>query len=128
MSKTHNMKLNHAARHLCKKLRKSQTRAELIFWKQVRNRKFMGLKFYRQFPIFYQINNRESFFISDFFCFDKKTVIEIDGKIHDFRQNEDEERSAILNNMGIRVVRISNEEIFSNLANVLKDLLLIFED
>jgi len=72
MSKTHNMKLNHAARDLCKELRKSQTCAELTFWKEVRNRKFMGLKFYRQYPVFYEFNTKESFFIADFYCFEKR--------------------------------------------------------
>ncbi len=70
------------------KLRKSQKEAELIFWANVRGRKFKGLKFYRQCPIFYETNNQESFFIADFFCFEKKTVIEIDGKIHDFRKKQ----------------------------------------
>ena len=47
----------------------------------------MGLKFYRQCPIFYEIYNQESFFIADFLCFEKKTVIEIDGKIHAIRED-----------------------------------------
>jgi very-short-patch-repair endonuclease len=71
MFKTDNMKLNHAARELCRKLRKSQTCAELIFGERVRGRRFLGLKFYRQCPIFYQIDNNESFFIADFLCIEK---------------------------------------------------------
>ena len=47
----------------------------------------MGLKFYRQCPILYEINNQKSFFIADFLCFEKKTVIEIDGKIHAIRED-----------------------------------------
>lgn len=47
MFKTHNLILDHAARELCRKLRKSQTEAEKIFWKHVRGRKFKGLKVIR---------------------------------------------------------------------------------
>ena len=127
MFKTHNMKLDHAARELCRKLRRTQTQAETIFWMHVRGRKFHGLKFYRQCPIFYEINYHESFFIADFFCFDKKIVIEIDGKIHDTRYKQDAERSKILNDLGLGVVRIKNEEIGMNIYLVLEKLSLLIE-
>ncbi len=48
MFKTSNLTLDHAARELCRKLRRTQTRAETIFWEHVRARKFEKLKFYRQ--------------------------------------------------------------------------------
>ncbi len=122
MFKTHNLILDHAARELCRKLRKTQTEAEKIFWAHVRGGKFQGLKFYRQCPIFYEINNQESFFIADFFCFDKKTVIEIDGKIHDFRNKQDLDKSTILKNLGIKIIRIKNEDIEFDINQVLKKL------
>ena len=128
MFKTDNMILDHAARALSRKLRESQTSAELQFWENVRNRKFLGLKFYRQRPIFFQINNHESFFIADFFCFEKKTVIEIDGEIQDIRIKKDLERSLILNNLGLHIVRIKNEEIGNNMKRVLEELSLFFKD
>lgn len=116
------MILDHAARELCRKLRKSQTEAELLFWTHVRGRKFKRLKFYRQCPIFYEINDQESFFIAHFFCFDIKTVIEIDGKIHDFRYKEDLEKSGILKTLGLKIIRIKNEDIEFNITQVLKNL------
>jgi len=122
MYKTTNYELKNAARDLCRKLRMSQTCAENLFWIQVRNRKFMDLKFRRQQPIFYEFNNRESFFIADFFCFEKRLVIEIDGVIHDYKLAEDNERSFILNNLDLNIIRIRNEEIELNLSKVLKDL------
>ena len=128
MFKTDNMILDHAARDLCRKLRKSQTSAESLFWERIKGRKFRGLKFYRQCPIFYQINNHESFFIADFFCFDKKTVIEIDGKIHDIKFKEDLERSTILNELGLSVIRIKNEAIECNINGVLKKMSLLLEE
>ncbi|MCK4559969.1 MAG: DUF559 domain-containing protein [Calditrichia bacterium] len=122
MFKTYNLILDHAAGELCRKLRKSQTEAELLFWTHVRGRKFKRLKFYRQCPIFYEINDQESFFIADFFCFDIKTVIEIDGKIHDFRYKEDLEKSGIRKTLGLKIIRIKNEDIEFNITQVLKNL------
>ena len=122
MYKTHNMKLDHVARNICRELRKSQTRAELLFWRKVRNRKYKGLKFYRQYPIFYESNNYESFFIADFYCFEKKAVIEIDGKFHDYRKKEDEERSETLRSLGLKVIRIKNEDIEFDINGVLDKL------
>ncbi len=128
MFKTHNMILEHAARDLCRRLRKTQTRAETIFWQHIRNRRFRGLKFYRQCPIFYELNFHESFFIADFLCFEKKLVIEIDGKIHEVQSRQDAERSRILNDLGLRVIRVKNEDIEKDVKMVLKKLAKYLEE
>jgi len=127
MFRTHNMILDQAARELCRELRRKQTRAESIFWKKVRGRKFQGLKFYRQFPIFYEYNNHESFFIADFFCLEKKIVIEIDGIIHNTKFKQDVERTRILNDLGLTVFRIKNEDVETNIKQVLQKLFLFLE-
>ena len=56
-----------------------------------------------------------SFFIADFYCAEKKLVIEVDGKIHDFQKDYDERRDEILTNMGLKVIRFKNKEVkFTN--------------
>ncbi len=55
-------------------LRENQTKAEYIIWEILRNRKFLGLKFRRQHGI--------GEYIADFYCSEKKIVIEIDGDTH----------------------------------------------
>jgi len=128
MYKTHNAIMDLAARELCRKLRGTQTKSEILFWRKIRNRKFHGLKFYRQIPIFYEFDDRESFFIADFFCFEKKLVIEIDGNVHNYKFKQDAERSNILNNLGLSVYRVRNEEIEINLSLVLKKLSLFLKN
>lgn len=103
-------------------MRNKQTAAEKIFWEVVRNRKLFGLKFYRQYPIFFDYIGKETFYIADFFCFEKKVVVEIDGKIHDYRKDHDEMRTIIINMLGIKVLRFRNDEIEKNLKKVLKKL------
>jgi leucyl-tRNA synthetase len=94
-------------------LRKNQTEAENIFWQNFRNRKFNGLKFNRQFPIIYETINKNEhfFFVADFFCFEKKLVVELDGKIHDYQKEKDENRDKVIEGLGLKVLRIKNEEV-----------------
>lgn len=127
MSLSHDPRLREIAKKLCRELRKNQTKAEKIFWEAVRDRRFMGLKFYRQYPIFFDFSGRETFFIADFFCFEKQSVVEIDGKIHDYRKDHDEMRTFIITMRGIHVIRFKNEEIENNLNGVLGRLRKIFE-
>ncbi len=103
-----------------RQLRRNWTDEEKILWQKLRNRKFHGLKFLRQHPIVYdEISGKALFFVPDFYCAEKKALIEIDGKIHDYQQDYDERREDILKNMGLKILRFKNGEI-GNIANVLK--------
>ncbi len=122
MSLSGDPRLREIAKQLCRDLRKRQTNAEEIFWQTVRDRKFLGLKFYRQYPLFFDYLGKETFFIADFFCHEQKLVVEIDGKIHDYRQDHDQLRTFIINMMGIEVTRFRNDEIENDLSGVLARL------
>jgi very-short-patch-repair endonuclease len=92
-------------------LRKNMTEAETKLWQLLRNRKFHNLKFLRQHPVIYQITNQKpDYYIPDFYCAEKKVIIELDGKIHDFQKEKDEFRDSILAGMGIRILRLKNED------------------
>jgi len=71
-------------------LRTNQTQAEGLFWNLVRDRKFLNLKFRRQ----HQIGH----YIIDFYCDEKKLIIELDGEIHDsnFQKKHDSTRDKYL--------------------------------
>ncbi|KOH45240.1 endonuclease domain-containing protein [Sunxiuqinia dokdonensis] len=100
-------------------LRKNMTPFEKILWANLRKRKLGGFKFLRQHPIIYQVyNNKPLYFIADFYCADKKLVIELDGKIHDFQKEEDTARDEIMASLGLHVIRIRNEEL-ENMRSVL---------
>ena len=122
MSTSNIPSLREIAKQRCRELRKSQTKAETIFWEAVRNRRFMGLKFYRQYPIFIDFNGKESFFVADFYCFEKNLVVEIDGKIHDYQKDHDVLRTEIINMKGIDVIRFTNKEIELDIEFVLRKL------
>jgi very-short-patch-repair endonuclease len=97
-------------------LRQSMTKAETVLWNELKNRKFMGLKFRRQHPIHQ--------FIGDFYCHEKKLIIEVDGSIHDREESNEHDvnRTAELDHMGISVIRFRNEQVFNNIDLVLNEI------
>ena len=113
------------AKQAARDLRKRSTKTENIFWNLIRNRNFMNLKFRRQHPIEFEYDSQKRFFIADFFCFGKKLVIEIDGGIHESQKDYDELRTLIINELGIKVVRFSNNEVLNDIEKVKENLTLI---
>jgi very-short-patch-repair endonuclease len=97
-----------------RELRRNMTGTEALLWANLRNRKLMNLKFLRQHPIIYQvIQNKPLYFVADFYCAEKKLVIEVDGKIHDFQVEDDLRREKILRCLDLNILRIKNEEVES---------------
>ena len=123
MSLNKNKKLRFIARELCRELRKNTTHSEQIVWQIVRNRKLNNCKINRQFPIFYELYGIEKFYIADFYCHQKKLVIEIDGAYHKRQKEYDKLRTEIINLLGIKVIRFTNNEVENDLVNV-KDYIL----
>ena len=115
MSLNKKSQLAENAKVLSSELRKNSTLAEKNLWVVLRDKNIENKKFYRQHPIFYDLNGRETFFIVDFYCHQAKLVIEIDGKYHDYRLKEDKNRMEMLNLLGLKVIRFSNEEICTNI-------------
>ena len=114
---------------LCRQLRKNQTPSELLLWQKLRSRNFSGFKFRRQHPVIYQsIQGRRSFFIPDFYCSEAKLVIEVDGKIHDFQKDYDENRDRILEELGLRTIRIKNEDLKRDLETVALKIVKALQD
>ena len=60
-----------------------QTSSEKVLLQLLRNRKFAGMEFVCQHPIKVNYQGKIRFFIVDFYCHEKKLVIELDGKIHE---------------------------------------------
>ncbi len=95
-----------------KNLRLNQTDAENMLWFNLRNKKLAGIKFRRQVPI--------GQYIVDFLCCEKKLIVELDGSQHIDNIKYDRIRTEYLNSLGYKVIRIYNNEIFSNIETVLE--------
>ena len=94
-------------------LRSQMTPAEKVLWQELRGNK-LGSHFRRQQVI--------AGFIVDFYCHSAGLVIELDGDIHREQQEYDAERDKILENMGLHVVRFSNDDVLFNLLRVLRQV------
>lgn len=99
-----------------RELRQELTGAEKLLWAELRNKKLNGLKFRRQHPI--------DKFVADFYCHEKKLVIELDGGVHDENINKeyDEARTAMLAGLNVIVLRFRNEDVTNNLKGVLRKI------
>lgn len=49
-------------------------------------------------------------------------VVEVDGDIHDLQQDEDARREKVLIDMGLRIIRFRNDEIFRDLFAVVQQI------
>jgi len=84
-------------------LRKEQTPEEAALWDILRNRRFMNLKFRRQHVI--------EGFVVDFYCHELRLAIEVDGGVHNRQKDYDELRQSLIEDKGIRFIRVQNEEV-----------------
>jgi len=88
-------------------------------WNHLKGKQILGLRFRPQHPI--------DTYIADFYCHPIKLVIEVDGGYHIlFDQKEyDIEREAVLIEMGIKVVRYTNDEVDKDIDNVINQIKVI---
>lgn len=103
-------------------LRNNETQAEKILWEKLRNNQLKGYKFRRQHPI--------SLFIADFYCHQLKLIIEIDGEYHNTLEQikKDDERTQILQDNGMKIIRFNNYEIENSVDKIITEIDLIIEE
>lgn len=106
-------------------LRKNMTYAEIILWNQIKWWK-LWVKFLRQKPIYVytDFNWLDRYIIADFYCHDKKIILEIDWSIHNLKEiyELDIYKENLLINMWFKIIRIKNVEIKNNIFNVIKEI------
>jgi very-short-patch-repair endonuclease len=102
-------------------LRSRPISAEAKLWSHLRNRQLGGHKFVRQMPI-------DPYF-ADFVCRERKVIVEVDGGTHsaDAELTHDKRRTCHLEQLGYRVFRISNDDVYNNLDCVLDELIAFIE-
>ena len=93
-----------------RELRRDSSRAEQVCWELLRAKRMGGVKFRRQHPI--------GPYFADFACVAKKLVIEIDGEHHAFQVEADARRTAVMEELGWRVVRFWANEMVANTEGV----------
>ncbi|WP_304170996.1 endonuclease domain-containing protein [Phenylobacterium aquaticum] len=99
---------------LSKRSRRVPTRAEAKLWKGLRRLEIQDTHFRRQAPI--------GTYVVDFICHSARLIIEVDGGVHALDQValRDFERETWLKGRGYRVLRVSNDEVMSDITSVLE--------
>jgi very-short-patch-repair endonuclease len=107
---------NPKLKQLAQQLRNKSTRSEIILWKYLKGKQFYDYDFHRQKPI----DN----FIIDFYCSEIMLAIEIDGYSHQLQKtfSKDLNKETRLNELGIKVLRFENRQIFQNVHNVIRTI------
>jgi very-short-patch-repair endonuclease len=109
------IQISHQQMHQrARELRNLSTPAERKLWQFLSSKKLNNLKFRRQHVI--------DLFIVDFYCPEKKLIIEVDGGTHIDNQVYDKEREKILFSKGYRILRFLNTEVISGTADVLEKI------
>jgi very-short-patch-repair endonuclease len=98
-------------------LRINMTEAEKILWEKLKDRNVFKARFRRQHPI--------GIFIVDFYCHEYKLAIEIDGEIHLKKEvsEYDDGRSYGIEKFGIKILRFTNNEVFTDLEKIIGEIL-----
>jgi very-short-patch-repair endonuclease len=94
-----------------RQLRREMTPAEKLLWGRLRGRRLEGFKFRSQVWL--------GTFIADFFCWEAKLVVEVDGAQHAERRGYDAARTRRLERDGYMVLRFWNNEVLQDLVAVL---------
>ncbi len=116
---------NPALKELARQLRNNSTKSEIMLWKYLKNKQLCGYDFDRQKPL---LN-----FIADFYSYELKLVIELDGYTHQFEETVEKDRikTEELEAIGLTVLRFEDKAIFENMSSVLRvleDYILAFEE
>ena len=93
-----------------RELRKNMTKQECRLW----------YDYLRTYPIRFQRQKTISAFIVDFYCHEAKLIVEVDGSQHYTEDGEayDKERSALLREFKLEVIRFSNYDVDTNFEGV----------
>ncbi len=98
-----------------KELRKRATPYEDLLWKKFRDNQ-LGVKFKRQHSI--------GGYILDFYCSEKKLIIELDGEIHNTKEAReyDQVRDKFFTDLGYQTIRFKNSEVENDIAEVVSEV------
>ena len=96
-------------------MRKRATSAEKVLWQKLRERP-LNVKFLRQHII--------GDYIADFFAYEQRLVIEVDGSYHDSpeQRERDSQRDDYLRQKNYQILRFTNEDVIYHTKDVLQTI------
>ena len=108
------MPVSQELKNRARELRSNQTDVEAKLWRRLRDRQVFGAKFRRQHPI--------GSYIVDFCCPTLRLIVELDGGQHAEQGAADQARTYFLESRGYRVLRFWNNQVMTQLDDVLEEI------
>ena len=107
---------NPKLKQLARNLHNNSTKSEIMLWHYLKGKQMMGFDFHRQ----KRIDN----FILDFFCLELMLGIELDGYTHLLEETykKDIVKDKRMSELGISVLRFSDDEVYHDINNVLRSI------
>ena len=98
-----------------RRMRRRKTLAEEMLWQELRANQ-LQVRFRAQFPI--------GRCIVDFVCLERRLVVEVDGGVHETPEAAaaDAARTTELTNLGYRVIRFTNHQVYVDIWEVVADI------
>jgi very-short-patch-repair endonuclease len=92
------------------------TRPEKALFERLKDRAALGVKFQQSIALFE--------YIADFYCREKRLVVELDGFPHKTAERKayDARRDSVFARNGVRVLRIESSRVFSDMDGVLNEI------
>jgi very-short-patch-repair endonuclease len=99
-----------------RRLRNKSTKSEIKLWLCIKGKQMKGYDFHRQKPL--------NYYIADFYCYELKLVIELDGESHlsEEVKLKDSKKQKKLESLGLKVLRFKDEEVFEDIGKVLETI------
>lgn len=112
MRTVHNIKSRKKKRQY---LRNQATRSEKMLWHELKNSK-LGYKFRRQHGI--------KQYVVDFYCSKLKLIIELDGEVHDFEEQNKHDwlKEKELKDLGFKIIRYKNFQVIKEINKVITNI------
>ena len=114
MTKRKIIPYNPILKEFARQLRNDSTKTEIFLWLKLKGKQMYGYDFHRQKPI----DN----YILDFFCHELMLGIEVYGYSHEFLEvyNKDTIKEKRMMELGITVLRFSDEQVLRDMENVIR--------
>ncbi len=93
-------------RQFARSLRRAPTSAEDTLWQALRGRRFQNLKFRRQVPLLS--------YTVDFLCLERRLIVELDGKQHEWFSEYDKRRTEEIERHGFTIIRVTNHDVLND--------------
>ena len=106
------------------KLKQQRTNAQTLRKNMTKEERHLWYDFLKTYPVQFRRQYAIGNYITDFYCYKVKLVVELDGSQHYSLQEQqyDQQRTAFLESQGLTVMRFSNLDVLRRFSGVCEQI------